>query len=78
MSRPFITPAHRFERTIQAGQETRVVPAEITHPDGVQTSPGVAIFNGYQLLTAITAEHAYSLADAIADTLETLTKEPTA
>lgn len=78
MNRPFRTPPDRFESNLQAGQDTRVIPADITHRDGVQTSPGVAIFTGRRLLTVIAAEDAYALADAIADALETLTKEPTA
>jgi hypothetical protein len=59
-----------YEKNFQRGESLRVVPAELAHPDGIQH--GVAIFAGHYLMAAVTADHAWKLADALADVIDGL------
>jgi hypothetical protein len=57
-----------YAKNIASGQNLRVARAELAHDTG--TTPGVAIFNDNYLLFCITAEHAWHLADQLADALD--------
>ncbi|UVJ40246.1 hypothetical protein [Arthrobacter sp. CJ23] len=58
-----------YAKNYNDGESLRVIPAQINHQTG--NTPGVAIFVGSRVTLVLTAEHAYSLANGIADTLET-------
>lgn len=69
VGKTFTTAPQHYNRNHALGESLRVVPAAIGTENG--TTPGVAIFNGNShLIAAITAEHAYKLANGIADALE--------
>lgn len=68
---PFRSRADMYEKNFQRGESLRVVPAELAHPDGIK-QPGVAIFAGHLLMAAINADHAWKLADALADVIDGL------
>jgi hypothetical protein len=57
-----------YRHNYQTGDNLRVIPAKLKHDTGSTT--GVAILNGSRVVVVITAEHAYKLANGIADALE--------
>lgn len=72
--KPFTTRASFYRRNYEVGASLRVSPAEIGTDTG--TIPGVAIFKGPSfLIAAITAEHAWNLADQLADVLDQLQQD---
>lgn len=70
----FTTRPSFYKRNYELGASLRVAPAAIGTDTG--TTPGVAIFKGPSLLmAAITAEHAWALADQLADVLDALQQD---
>ncbi|MDQ0865725.1 hypothetical protein [Arthrobacter globiformis] len=71
----FTTQPRFYRKNYEMGATLRVVPAAIGTDTG-GTTPGVAIFTGPSfLIAAITAEHAWALADQLADVLDALQQE---
>ncbi|MFJ5693318.1 hypothetical protein ACIP9X_05630 [Arthrobacter sp. NPDC093125] len=62
-----------YGKNYDMGQKLRVIPAAISHDTGA--TPGVAIYSGTFLMAAITAEHAWALADKLADVLDALQQD---
>lgn len=62
-----------YARNYDIGAYLRVSPATLHHDTG--TTPGVAIFSRQRVVMVLTAEHAYNLANGIADALETAGKD---
>lgn len=71
LGKTFTTAPEHYRRNYDMGENLRVVPAEVGHDSG--TTPGVAIFYGTSnLIAVIVAEHAWNLADQLADVLDAL------
>lgn len=72
VGKTFTTTPQFYARNYELGESLRVVPAELGHDTG--TTPGVAIFSGSaHLFAVLTAEHAYNLANGLADALDAKT-----
>jgi len=70
-ARHFLIQPEKYERNYQEGQHLRVGPAtHRTYSTETPEVPGVAIFTGPRIRMLLTAEHAYDLANMIADVLE--------
>lgn len=65
-----------YAKNYTTGEQLRVARAELTHETGA--APGVAVFNGSYLVFAITADHTYKLAGALADVIDGLPRDATA
>lgn len=77
LGKTFETAPQHYRRNYEMGENIRVVPANVGHDTG--TTPGAAIFLGSaQLLAVLTAEHAWNLADQLADVLDSLADRPAA
>lgn len=66
---PFTAWWQNYEKNYRDGEELRVVPARLNR-DRDTPVPGVAIFVRNNVTLVLTAEHAYKLANGIADALE--------
>ncbi|MGF6834001.1 hypothetical protein QF015_002176 [Paenarthrobacter sp. TE4293] len=64
----FTAGPENYARNYDTGAHLRVSPATLHHAAG--TTPGVAIFSRQRVVMVIAAEHAYELANGIADALE--------
>lgn len=63
-------PEH-YQRNYEDGEKLRVGPASLGHSTG--TTPGVALFVGRGFpIVVLTAEHAWKLADQLADVIDGL------
>ncbi|UOD81984.1 hypothetical protein [Paenarthrobacter ureafaciens] len=69
----FVARPENYPRNHDTGATLRVAPAKLGTPDG-HTS-GVAIFSRNRVVMVLTTDHAYNLANGIADTLEDTGKD---
>lgn len=65
----FTTYPKHYAKNYTDGESLRVVPARLKYSEDGAT-PGVVVFVNNKITLAITAEHAYNLANGIADALE--------
>lgn len=65
----FTTWPKHYAKNYTDGESIRVVPARLKY-DEEGATPGVVVFVNNKVTLAITAEHAYNLANGIADALE--------
>lgn len=73
-TRIFTTYPQNYPKNHSDGENLRVVPARIKYSEDGAT-PGVVIFVHNKVTLALTAEHAYNLANGIADALETAERD---
>lgn len=76
-TKTFISRPEHYQRNYEDGENLRVGPATLGYEGG--TTPGVAIFIGKSFpVMVLTAEHAWKLADQLADILDSLTEDTAA
>lgn len=76
-SSTFVSRPDHYEKNYKMGEKIRVSPADLQHSDG--STPGIAIFldRSYPFVV-LTAEHAWHLANSLADALDSLQEGPSA
>ncbi|BCW85048.1 hypothetical protein NicSoilE8_27210 [Arthrobacter sp. NicSoilE8] len=68
-SKTFTTWPQHYAKNYSDGENLRVVPARIKYSEDGET-PGVVVFVHNKVTLVLTTEHAYNLANGIADALE--------
>lgn len=68
----FTTWPQNYAKNYHDGESLRVVPARLKYNENGEAgeTPGVVVFVNNRVTLALTAEHAYNLANAISDTLD--------
>ncbi|MFE8884927.1 hypothetical protein ACFYLX_03670 [Pseudarthrobacter enclensis] len=77
-SRGFRASRSHYEKNLAASEATRVVPAQLLHPDDYGHDKGIAMFQGIRFVGVLTEQDARRVADDIHDLLDTFEQEKAA